>query len=1438
MQNNSVPNSNNLFSIFQSQVESMSALQDIIIKSKIDKKTTQLVIKATSVLVESLDAIFSTLKQISLKDAGDVSQTMSNVSVVTNGLSSILLIIGKFDKNTTKNFESSSNNIEKSVVSLYVSISTIASMDTKAVDKATDVVNKLNEVLAHIANTNINTAEQSINNIVILSNCLTPVFALIDNINQLSLINTLLAHIRIMRMSGIVKHLWLFILSTSMVPPVITTISINVLSGMVKVMGEVVNLINVISKVNWVKVWFARTGIRRVYELMYGNPAKKQKGLIHLITKLNDPKYNKAKLVMGAVSLRIISTTIKKFAGTVAILGLVLPLALLAVPTVKLLSVIIRDLVRVFVYAGRRFKGIIKGSIALEFMVASLGFTVLALVLTGLTVVAGAKMIGIAMVVILGIVGMMIVIGLVRPLIKRGTRSIKNIAVAVMLLGMVAITMALLGQFVVANWKGFLITLAYIAVLVGVFFLLAITAGFVKQGTKNILLIALAVALISGIAILMALLGQYIQTTWEQMLVVGLFMGILVGVVWMVALARKKIEQGTRALIIVAGFALLMTLVIWLIALISENYDMEKLVACVGIMILLVTAIGTLAFVASKIKNIEAGIFALGEIIVITGLLTLVMYGLVEISKIADPTDILIMTGVMILIVGAMGVLAWTAGMLLAGPQAIAFELGIPALMQLGVITALLSPIMLALAAACAIADPLEMLAMAGIMTAIVVAVGAMTLAAAAYLAGPQAIWFGLGVSAMVTLGAVGGVLAGIILGIAAAKKAAESSGIVDPEQIAEILALPLEVFTMEKFGPKGKDSIIDLIGDLPGWGLTKALFKIGMLRGIVGQISGIAMTLQKIASLNMPISWDKDGKPNQFVAMKAKDFSDAAINCSNILFIAASMFGDDDWTGTINGESVTIHSVPMEALEKATWWTQLKVARLGKIIGHVGNMAKTLTDIASLRMPDWEAGFDPETGRPKGYVQMKAQDFQDAATNAATILEMCAKIFEDTPYTLTIGGASFTINTQAKVLKDLDNISNRAEKKVAKLSSIVGHVGTMANVLQKMAGMYVPDVTQGYNSETGYWNAYRKMTDEEFTSASLNVAKIINTLAGCLADETLQENLKKIGGDSWWEKDNSETLTKILAPVDNISTLVDIVQRLGNGQYVKKWKYGGKNGPEPLEYGNWDDLLSSQEAIAQRIIKMVDIVAGPMAMLGRATLTYQFGGFSGNLKYTLEDSATGAEKLAKAIEPGNAVVESIVKIYNDTLQKLDQNKFANKWGYALGVLECAIDVYAGYNKNKPVDVNVIDKVGVNITKTKELFTQINTVDLEKLKNASSLMKNISDLSKSIQGNFEGLAKVINEQLLDVLEKLTEALGAIEKKDFSVKYDQAPTPTPTPGDVLKGQSGSAGVKDKKQQQQQQQQQQNTLNNTTIESISRTIDSINGILTAWKNQNFQ
>ena len=184
---------------------------------------------------------------------------------------------------------------------------------------------------------------------------------------------------------------------------------------------------------------------------------------------------------------------------------------MLAVPTVKLLSVIIRGLVRVFVYAGRRFKGIIKGSIALEFMVASLGFTVLALVLTGLTVVAGAKMIVIAMVVILGIVGMMIVIGLVKPLIKRGTKAIKNIAVAVMLLGMVAITMALLGQFVVANWKGFLITLAYIAVLVGVFFLLAITAGFVKRGTKSILLIVLAVVLISGVAILMALLGQYIQ---------------------------------------------------------------------------------------------------------------------------------------------------------------------------------------------------------------------------------------------------------------------------------------------------------------------------------------------------------------------------------------------------------------------------------------------------------------------------------------------------------------------------------------------------------------------------------------------------------------------------------------------------------------------------------------------------------------------------------------------------------------------------------------------------------------------------------------------------------------------------------------------------------------------------------------------------------------
>ena len=66
-----------------------------------------------------------------------------------------------------------------------------------------------------------------------------------------------------------------------------------------------------------------------------------------------------------------------------------------------------------------------------------------------------------------------------------------------------------------------------------------------------------------------------------------------------------------------------------------------------------------------------------------------------------------------------------------------------------------------------------------------------------------------------------------------------------------------------------------------------------------------------------------------------------------------------------------------------------------------------------------------------------------------------------------------------------------------------------------------------------------------------------------------------------------------------------------------------------------------------------------------------------------------------------------------------------------------------------------------------KLIKSMNTLDISKVTSLKELMHELYLFSDSIQGNFDKLADVINEKLLEALEKLTTALDDVNNKDFS-----------------------------------------------------------------------
>ena len=68
-----------------------------------------------------------------------------------------------------------------------------------------------------------------------------------------------------------------------------------------------------------------------------------------------------------------------------------------------------------------------------------------------------------------------------------------------------------------------------------------------------------------------------------------------------------------------------------------------------------------------------------------------------------------------------------------------------------------------------------------------------------------------------------------------------------------------------------------------------------------------------------------------------------------------------------------------------------------------------------------------------------------------------------------------------------------------------------------------------------------------------------------------------------------------------------------------------------------------------------------------------------------------------------------------------------------------------------------------------KIVDKINSVDTEKIKSSADMFGQISKLSESIKGNFDGLAEALNENLLTVLKELKDILekstGIIEKSN-------------------------------------------------------------------------
>ena len=390
-----------------------------------------------------------------------------------------------------------------------------------------------------------------------------------------------------------------------------------------------------------------------------------------------------------------------------------------------------------------------------------------------------------------------------------------------------------------------------------------------------------------------------------------------------------------------------------------------------------------------------------------------------------------------------------------------------------------------------------------------------------------------------------------------------------------------------------------------------------------------------------------------------------------------------------------------------------IKTVQLSGIVGCVGRMAKTLSKIASLKFP---TEFD-KNGKGTKYHKMGANDFAEAASNGISIVSFFTAMFDDRPTTLTVGGKSVTIRPIS--MSALNKITLSTRIKFGFLNGIVKSIGDMASTVASVASLKVPIAWDKDGNPT----EYEKIKDTDFTSAKERIAELATFFTKAIADASVvvqnvkKKNLKRI-------KLALSAIEPVVGIVDTIKTLAEgtvPIYKEVNGQ-IEKDKDGN---PVVTGYRRLSDWLpTAKTEIERNITSIITSVLDPISRI------------------------TSNDEMKKKLKA--------------------MKDFNGDYG---GSIQDIINTVSSINASE----KGAETFKKNVASVESLITKINSADVSKLTRVRDMFKYISELSKSLNGNIDKLAKTINDNLVVTLKDLKEVLEEVNETldvDKGVKITQ------------------------------------------------------------------
>lgn len=750
----------------------------------------------------------------------------------------------------------------------------------------------------------------------------------------------------------------------------------------------------------------------------------------------------------------------------------------------------------------------------------------------------------------------------------------------------------------------------------------------INNASETIGNMAKAVLAMTGTLLLLALAGVFIVVAFPVMsLTLLVMLGLTALLAWLGSrMVKREIKGGAKTFALMGLAFSLFALTVVLLASIGE-FTQASWPQILMIGTILAFMVGAFILLGKFSKKMDNATKSLLWIALATAIIGIVAVGLVEVSDLIDGDwGSIFMIGVMMIgIATTMVVISFISKSI---KKKDIVTIGI-----LAGIAVVLTGIISTFAIIANNTDMGKLWGVFGMMPAIIGAITAMAVGLGALVMNPViGILMVVGLAAIAGLSAIAALLAGAVVNLSVVANLVDKYGISNGDELVKKVTAPVNALTVvAKYVAKTDIKTI-----------RKASRRMMSLSWMSVSIGIMAKVLSSIASLRIPVEFDKDGKPTKYETMKEEDFANAANNAATIAMLFTKMCsgGGAEVDVTVNGQPMKIGTIDFDALSNVSRSSRRKFRFLSNIVSSIGNMADTIQKLASLSVP---SGFDEE-GKPKDYVKMTTTDFTNASQNACTIAT-------------TIVGALADETFQQQI----DQISKRDAKVMSLVFDAVSKLSGMTDLLSNLArGEFPLNVKQ---NEDGTTTVIDSIKVQDITNNKENITKDIRDLSliiiegmnlqgATLANGTVIEDPEDYLEDM---EEYTEHLTKLVTNgTNNVKSIMETYKNNIVGQNmhnVKKCytiafdvvtdfisRFGGGKGITTTQATEFDKATKSLGGMLKNIndtdlgkLKVARDLMHEMWQFAKAI----DGDFEKLAECINEDLITAIEKLQEVLEKG-----------------------------------------------------------------------------------------------------------------------------------------------------------------------------------------------------------